>query len=217
MADHICVDWGPTEELTHLGGSAKVRANYQDYSSQESAQHCLIYLHPSSNPQQTWSQLLACSSQNLCSSALPVALWVTGPHLLSKCSIWKVLVLSSSPPCPSLLTGNCCILPSLYSLLTFVLQEHQWHGAQRWQNSSKKMRGATAMSYIVRAKKGEYSLCLAEWSGLNYKCTRASWNPPKVAFFPVLTVGIWQRKAFFSPTSAYTNRVQGTASLLRTK
>lgn len=167
----MCVDWGPTEELTHLGGSAKVRADYPDYSSQESAQHCLIGLHPSSNFQQTWSQLLACNSQNLCSSALPVALWVTGPRLLSKCSIWKVLVLSSPPACPSHLIANCC-LHSLYALLTFELQERQWHGAQRWQSPAEKVRGATDMS--CRAKEGEYHLYPAAWPGLNYKCTRAS-------------------------------------------
>lgn len=132
---------------------------------------CAQGLHPSSNSQQTWSQMLACNSQNLCSSALPVALWVMGPHLLSKCSIWKVLGLSSPPPCPSHLIANCS-LHSLYSQLTFELQEHQWHGAQRWQSSAKKMKGVTAMS--CRAKKGEYNLYPAEWPGLNYKCTRAS-------------------------------------------
>lgn len=170
MVYHICVDWGPTEELTHLGGSAS-QSKLPGLLIQESAQHCLIGFHPSSSPQQTWSQLLACNSQNPCSSALPVALWVTGPHLLSKCSIWKVLVLSSPPLCPSHLIANCC-LRSLYSLLTFELQERQWHGAQRWQSPAKKVRGAMAMS--CRVKKGEYNLYPAEWPGLNHKCTRAS-------------------------------------------
>lgn len=109
MADDICVDWGLIEELTHLGGSAKVRANYQDYSSQESAQHCLIGLHPFSNPLQTWSQMLACNSQNLCSSALPVALWVMGPHLLMQHLERSGFIFSTSVS----LTSHCTQLSAL--------------------------------------------------------------------------------------------------------
>lgn len=126
--DHIRVDGGLTEGLTHPGSSADVWADCLDYSSQESAQHRLISLHPSSSPRRTWAQLIACNSQNPQGRAKLCLLRCEsqGPTCRANAAFWRLWFYRSLPPCPSPLNANC----SLYSLLRFELQEQQWHGAQ---------------------------------------------------------------------------------------